>query len=87
MLAIHNHVSLQAKTLEQLGLSFGTSLCHSDNSLWLDCFNYCLELFHFNFNKLPLALDLKLKFILSEVDFIFVCLSNEFEVSIFNDFS
>ena len=76
MLAIHNHVSLQAKTLEQLCLSFGTSLCHSDNSLRLDGFNNCLELLHFNFNKLPLALDLKLKFILSEVDFIFVCLSN-----------
>ena len=85
MLAIHNHVSLQAETLEQLSLSLGTSLSHCDYSLWLDSFNNCLELLHFNFNKLPLALNLKLKFILSEVDFIFVCLSDEFEVSIFFD--
>ena len=76
MLSIHNHVSLLAETLEQLGLSLWTSLSHSDDSLWLDCFNSCLELLHFNFNKLPLALDFKLKFILSEVDFIFVGLSN-----------
>ena len=85
MLTIHNHVSLQTETLEQLCLSLWTSLSHSDDSLWLDGFYSCLELLHFNFNKLPLALDFKLKFILCKVDLILVCLSNEFEVSIFSD--
>ena len=80
---IHNHVTLQTKTLEKFSLSLWSSSCHRHNGFWSNGINCFLELINFNCNKLRLAVDFDIELIFLQLYLIIILHFDKFKFSLF----
>ena len=85
MLSIDNHVTLQSKTLKELGLSLWACFSHFDNSFRIHGLYCLLEVWDFNINELLLASDLEVNFLFFNLDLFIILLLNKIEFSLFLD--